>query len=48
MLVMDNLSLHKSNETKERMNELGFLYSWTPVYSPIYNGVEEIINIGKQ
>ena len=48
MLVMDNLSLHKSIETKERMNELGFLYSWTPVYSPIYNGVEEIINIGKQ
>ena len=24
MLVLDNLSVHTSNETKERMNELGF------------------------
>ena len=48
MLVMDNLSLHKSNEIKERMNELGYKYSWTPAYSPRYNGIEEIINIGKQ
>ena len=48
ILVMDNLSLHKSNEVKERMDELGFMYCWTPVYSPRYNGIEEIINIGKQ
>ena len=34
MLVMDNLSLHRSNEIKERMGELGFLYTYTPVYSP--------------
>ncbi len=27
MFVMDNLSLLKSNEVKERMQELGFLYS---------------------
>ena len=46
--MMDNLSLHKSNEVRERMDELGFLYCWTPVYSPRYNGVEEVINIGKQ
>ena len=45
---MDNLSLHKSREIRERMDELGFLYSWTPVYSPQYNGVEEVINMGKQ
>ena len=47
ILIMDNLSVHKSNDVKERMNELGFLYTWTPVYSPQYNGVEEVINIGK-
>ena len=48
ILMMDNLSLHRSNEVRERMDELGFLYCWTPVYSPQYNGVEEVINIGKQ
>ena len=48
LLVMDNLSLHKSNATKQLMDELGFLYTWTPPYSPRYNGVEEVINIGKQ
>ena len=48
ILVMDNLPLHKSNHMKSRMDELGFLYAWTPKYSPQYNGIEEVINIGKQ
>ena len=30
------------------MNELGFMYTYTPAYSPQYNGIEEVINIGKQ
>ena len=30
------------------MDELGFLYTYTPVYSPQYNGIEEVINIGKK
>ena len=47
ILVMDNLSLHKSVEVKERMDELGFKYTYIPAYSPAYNGVEEVINIGK-
>ena len=34
LLVMDNLSLHKSRAMKERMDELGFMYSYTPTYSP--------------
>ena len=34
MLVMDNLSVHKSLEVKERMDQLGFMYSYTPAYSP--------------
>ena len=33
-LVMDNLSVHTSKITRERMDELGFGYSWTPPYSP--------------
>ena len=48
MLMMDNLSLHKSKETRNRMDELGFRYTYTPVYSPQYNGIEEVIGIGKQ
>ena len=47
LLVMDNLSLHKSRAMKERMNELGFMYTYTPTYSPWFNGVEEVISIGK-
>ena len=46
-LVMDNLSVHKSNEIKDRMNELGFNYAFTPAYSPQYNGIENVIGIGK-
>lgn len=29
------------------MDELGFLYTYTPAYSPKYNGIEEVISIGK-
>ena len=34
MLMMDNLSFHKSEDIKERMDELSFHYTYTPVYSP--------------
>ena len=47
LLMMDNLNLHRSRDVKNRMDELGFLYCWTPKYSPMYNGVEEVINIGR-
>ena len=47
LLVMDNLSLYKSKAMKERMDELGFMYTYTPTYSPWFNGVEEVISIGK-
>ena len=47
MLVMDNLSIHKSRNIKNLMDELGFFYTYTPVASPMYNGVEEVINLGK-
>ena len=42
ILVMDNLSVHKSKVIKERMDELGFLYSYIPAYSPWFNGIEEV------
>ena len=48
MLVMDNLSVHKSTDVKERMEALGFLYSYTPAYSPAYNGIEEVFSIAKR
>ena len=46
--MMDNLSLHKGPELKDVYKELGFLYTFTPVYSPSFNGIEEVINIGKK
>lgn len=48
LLVMDNLAVHRSREVRQRMDELSFAYTFTPAYSPQYNGVEEVINIGKQ
>ena len=33
-IMMDNLMVHKSKEMQERLDELGFVYQWTPVYSP--------------
>ena len=46
--MMDNLSMHKGPDIRARMDELGFSYTYTPVYSPQYNGIEEVINIGKK
>ena len=48
ILVMDNLSVHKSNDVKERMDALGFLYTYTPAYSPRYNGIEEVFSLAKR
>ena len=40
--------MHRNRHSIERMNELGFRHAWTPRYSPEYNGIEEVIGIGKQ
>ena len=48
VLVMDNLMVHKCREVCDRMDELGFRYSWTPPYSPSYNGIEEVFSIAKR
>ena len=42
---MDNLSVHKSFVVRDRMEELGFKCSYTPEYSPQYNGSEEVISL---
>ena len=34
MLVMDNLSVHRSIEIRQRMDELSFPHTFTPAYSP--------------
>ena len=48
MIMMDQLSLHTSKATKKLMDELNFHYTYTPVYQPQYNGIEEVINMGKK
>ena len=48
IVMMDNLAVHRSNHTRELMDELGFRYAWTPRYSPQYNGIEEVWNMSKQ
>ena len=48
ILHMDNISFHKSGDVKERMDELGFHYTYSVRYMPKYNGVEECINILKK
>ena len=45
---MDNLSVHRSNPSTERMDELGFRHCWTPPYSPEYNGIEEVFSMSKR
>ena len=43
-LVMDNLRVHHSNAVKDRMDELGFEYVFTPVYSPDFNPIESVFS----
>ena len=44
---MDNLKAHISYYTRERMDELGFAYVFSPPYSPEYNGIEHVFSIFK-
>ena len=48
ILMMDNLSIHRSQQIKDRMNELGFRWAYTPRYSPWYNGIEEVWAMSKR
>ena len=46
-LYLDNLTVHKSNDIKERMDELGIAYIYSPIYSPDYNPVEYVFSMAK-
>ena len=46
-LYLDNLSVHRSLEIRERMDELSIAYIYSPIYSPDYNPVEYIFSIAK-
>ena len=48
ILMMDNLQIHRSQQIRDRMDELSFRYAYTPRYSPWYNGCEEVWSMSKQ
>ena len=47
IIVMDNLAVHRNRLTIERLNDLHFRWAWTPRYSPMYNGIEEVWAMSK-
>ena len=47
-LYIDNLSVHRSKAVKERMDELGIAYVFSPIYSPDYNPVEYVFSMAKK
>ena len=46
-LYIDGLAVYRSLEVRERMDELGIAYIFSPIYSPDYNAVEYIFSIAK-
>ena len=44
---MDNISVHRSRDVKERMDELSIPYIFSPPYSPDYNPIELVFSIFK-
>jgi len=47
-IYMDNLSVHRSIEIRERMDELGITYIFSPIYSPDLNPVEYVFSMVKK
>ena len=46
-IYMDNLSVHKSNDVRERLEELSIGVVFCPVYSPDLNPIENIFSMAK-
>ena len=46
-IYMDNLSVHRSNEIRGRLDELSIAYVYSPPYSPDFNGIESVFSIFK-
>ena len=47
-LYIDNLTVHRSLEVRNRMDELSIGYIFSPIYSPDYNPVEYVFSIAKR
>ena len=45
---MDNLAVHRSNEIKQRLDELSIPFILGPPYSPDYNPIESVFSIFKR
>ena len=45
---MDNIAVHRSNEVKQRLEELSIPFIFSPPYSPDYNGIESVFSIFKK
>ena len=45
---MDNLSVHRSNAVKWRMDEMSIPYIFGPPYSPDFNPIELVFSIAKR
>ena len=46
-IYFDNLSVHRSNLVRERLDELSIPYIFNPPYSPEFNGIESVFSIAK-
>ena len=45
---MDNLSVHRSREVRDRMDEMSIPYIFGPPYSPDYNPIELVFSMFKR
>ena len=48
VVYCDNLSVHRSKQVRERMDELSIGYVFSPPYSPDLNPIERIFSIAKR
>ena len=47
-IYFDNLSVHRSLEVRNRLDELSIAYVYSPPYSPDFNGIESVFSIFKK
>ena len=46
-IYFDNLSVHRSQTIRDRLDELSIAYVYSPLYSPDFNGIESVFSIFK-
>ena len=47
-IYFDNLSVRKSLEVRQIMDELSIAYIFSPIYSPDYNPIEYVFSMAKK